>query len=81
MKNTGSTPLDGWQLAFDFRGAESVSNAWNATATQSGTRVTVKNAGHNGSVPAGGSASFGFQANGAPAADPDTFTLNGKECD
>ncbi|MCG7527355.1 glycoside hydrolase family 9 protein [Streptomyces sp. OfavH-34-F] len=80
VKNTGSTPLDGWRLVFDFQGAEKIGNAWNATATQSGSRVTVRNAGHNGAVPAGGSASFGFQAGGAPAADPAVFTLNGKEC-
>ncbi|WLQ38352.1 cellulose binding domain-containing protein [Streptomyces castrisilvae] len=80
VKNTGPTPLDGRQLGFDFQGGESVTNAWNATAAQAGTRVTVTGAAHNASVAAGGSVSFGLQANGAPAADPAAFTLNGKGC-
>jgi endoglucanase len=35
---------------------------WNASYTQSGATVTAVNADHNGSVPAGGSTSFGFGA-------------------
>ncbi|THA77584.1 endoglucanase [Streptomyces sp. A0642] len=80
VRNTGTAPVDGWQLGFAFGGAEKVTNAWNATATQSGSRVTVKNATHNAAIPVGGSVSFGFQAGGAPAQAPSPFTLNGTEC-
>ncbi len=81
VRNTGKAPVDGWQLGFAFGGAETVTNAWNATATQTGSRVTVKNAGHNAVIPAGGTVSFGFQATGAPTQDPASFTLSGSECD
>ncbi|MER7722506.1 glycoside hydrolase family 9 protein [Streptomyces sp. NPDC096323] len=80
VRNTGTAPVDGWQLGFAFGGAEKITNAWNATATQSGSSVTVKNASHNAAIPAGGSVSFGFQAGGAPAQAPSSFTLNGTEC-
>ncbi|MFE6974122.1 glycoside hydrolase family 9 protein [Streptomyces sp. NPDC057682] len=80
VRNTGTDPLDGWELGFDFGGGEKVANAWNATVSQTGTRVTAKNAGHNGAVPPGGTVSFGFQATGAPGTDPDAFTLNGTTC-
>ncbi|MBW5251685.1 cellulose binding domain-containing protein, partial [Streptomyces sp. P01-B04] len=80
VRNTGTDPVDGWQLGFAFGGAETVTNAWNASASQTGSRVTVKNATHNAGIPAGGTVSFGFQATGAPAQAPSSFTLNGTEC-
>jgi Cellulose binding domain len=66
VTNTGSTALAGWTAGFGFAdAAESVSNSWNATVTQSGTRVTAVNASHNGSVSPGGSATFGMVVSGA----------------
>ncbi|MFD3612142.1 glycoside hydrolase family 9 protein [Streptomyces atroolivaceus] len=80
VKNTGSTAVDGWRLNWTFSGSEKVTGAWNATATQSGAVVTATDAGHNGKVPPGGSASFGFQGTGAPGSAPTGFTLNGVGC-
>ncbi|MFH8760531.1 glycoside hydrolase family 9 protein [Streptomyces atroolivaceus] len=80
VKNTGSTTVDGWRLNWAFSGSEKVTGAWNATATQSGAVVTATDAGHNGKVPPGGSASFGFQGTGAPGSAPTGFTLNGVGC-
>ncbi|HZF90298.1 glycoside hydrolase family 9 protein [Streptomyces sp.] len=80
IKNTGAAPVDGWKLGFSFRGGEQVTNAWNATVTQSGAEVTAANAGHNATLPAGGTTSFGFQAGGTPAGAPAAFTLNGRAC-
>ncbi len=37
-----------------------MTQARNATVTGSGSTVTVRNAGRNGSLPAGGSTTFGF---------------------
>jgi mannan endo-1,4-beta-mannosidase len=81
VTNRAATPLNGWTLRWSFAGNQQVTSAWNATVTQSGQQVTAASAGWNGSVPANGSASFGFQAtysgsNAAPAA----FTLNGTAC-
>jgi hypothetical protein len=66
VTNTGSTALAGWTAGFGFAdAAESVSNSWNATVTQSGTRVTAVNASYNGSVSPGGSATFGMVVSGS----------------
>jgi cellulase/cellobiase CelA1 len=80
VRNTGTTAITGgWKLGFTFRGGERITSAWNATATQSGADVTVTNAAHNGDVPPGGTASFGFQGTGTPVG-AGAFTLNGKSC-
>ncbi len=81
ITNRGPGTVNGWTLAFAFPGDQRISNAWNATASQSGTAVTVRDGGWNGTVPAGGTASFGFQAgfSGTNAA-PGAFTLNGATC-
>jgi endoglucanase len=64
VTNTGGTPLKSWTVTWAWSGAEKVTSMWNASYTQSGTGVTAVNAAHNGSVPVGGSASFGL--GGAP---------------
>jgi endoglucanase len=81
LKNTGGTALTGWTVAWTFSGNQKVTNSWNTTLTQSGQSVSAANASYNGGVPAGGTATFGFQGtysgtNAAPAA----FTLNGTAC-
>ncbi|MEU6179288.1 cellulase family glycosylhydrolase [Streptomyces coeruleorubidus] len=60
VTNTGSTPLKSWKVTWAWSGAQKVTSMWNASYTQSGTSVTAVNAAHNGSVPAGGSTSFGL---------------------
>ncbi|WP_327315976.1 cellulase family glycosylhydrolase [Streptomyces sp. NBC_01235] len=64
VTNTGTSALSSWKVAWTWSGSQQITNMWNATYTQTGTTVTAVNAAHNGSVPAGGSASFGF--GGAP---------------
>jgi len=77
----GSAPVNGWTLSFTFPGAQTVTNAWNATVTQSGAQVSAASMDYNASVPAGGSATFGFQASytGTNSA-PTSATLNGTAC-
>ncbi|MEV7424410.1 MULTISPECIES: endo-1,4-beta-xylanase [unclassified Streptomyces] len=81
VRNTGTSPVSGWTVRWTWPSGQSVSSAWNATVTQSGTQVTAVNASHNAAIAAGGSVDFGFNgawsgANPAPAA----FTLNGAAC-
>ncbi|KMS74741.1 endoglucanase [Streptomyces viridochromogenes] len=64
VTNTGATPLTSWKVTWTWSGSQRVTSMWNASYTQSGATVTASNAGHNGAVPVGGSASFGF--GGAP---------------
>ncbi|MEV4508298.1 glycoside hydrolase family 6 protein [Dactylosporangium sp. NPDC049525] len=81
ITNRGPGTVNGWTLTFAFAGDQRISNAWNATASQSGTAVTVRDGGWNGTVPVGGTASFGFQAGySGTNATPAAFKLNGTTC-
>ncbi|MGW5196555.1 cellulase family glycosylhydrolase [Streptomyces spiralis] len=64
VTNTGTTAIKSWKVTWTWSGSQKITNMWNATYTQTGSTVTAANADHNGSVPAGGSTSFGF--GGAP---------------
>ncbi|MEV0895860.1 cellulose binding domain-containing protein [Actinoplanes sp. NPDC049802] len=81
IKNTGGTTYDGWKLGFTFPSGQKLAGGWNGTWTQSGTAVTVTDAGWNRSVAPGGQVALGF--NGAWSggnAVPGTFTVNGVTC-
>lgn len=66
VTNTGSAPITSWQVTWGWSGSQQVTSMWNASATQTGRTVTVKNADHNGAIAAGGHTGFGFQ--GTPGA-------------
>jgi hypothetical protein len=74
--------VNGWTLRWSFTAGQVVTQAWNATATQSGTAVTAVNAGWNGALATNGSTSFGFNGswNNASNPVPATFSLNGTTC-
>ena len=70
-----------WALKWTYAGNQKISNGWNAKISQSGSSVTAANESYNGSLPTGGSASFGFQASySGTNAVPATFTLDGVTC-
>ena len=80
ITNLGSA-VNGWALTWSFAAGQTVTQAWNATVTQSGSTVTATNVSYNASIPTNGSVSFGF--NGAFTASnpsPTTFALNGVTC-
>ncbi|MFC4972862.1 cellulose binding domain-containing protein [Paenibacillus sp. GCM10023248] len=52
--------LSSWQATWTFGAGQRITQAWNANCTQSGTAVSCANAPYNGSVPDGGSVTFGF---------------------
>ena len=81
VTNTGNTAWNAWTLAFAFPGDQKVTNAWNAQVARSGANVSAVNLSYNGSIPAGGPASFGFQGTwSASDATPGSFTVNGTAC-
>ncbi|WP_308188913.1 glycoside hydrolase family 6 protein [Streptacidiphilus sp. ASG 303] len=81
VKNTGSSQVNGWRLAWTFPGDQRITNAWNATASQSGASVTAADAGYNAALAPGASTTLGFQATvGAANPAPTSFTLNGAPC-
>jgi cellulase/cellobiase CelA1 len=68
VKDTGTSPKNGWKLAWTFPGNQQITSLWNGVYTQSGQQVTVTNQSYNGTIPAGGSLTVGFTANGTSAA-------------
>jgi hypothetical protein len=81
VTNRGTTAISGWSLKWSFAGNQTVTSAWSATVTQSGTAVTATNAAYNGTISAGGTVNFGFQASySGTNANPTAFTLNGTAC-
>lgn len=81
IDNTGSTPINGWTLAWQFAGNQQIGNLWNGVLTQNGTSVSVANASYDASIPPGSSTSGGFQATYSGInAMPATFRLNGSAC-
>jgi endo-1,4-beta-xylanase len=81
IKNNGSAAINGWTLVWNYSGNQKITNMWNAGYTQNGTEITAKNAAYNGTIPAGGSVSFGFNISYSGSnPKPTSFTLNGQPC-
>ncbi len=63
LDNTGEQPISNWYISFDC--PDEIINIWNAEICaneQKSGYLTVKNAGWNQTIPAGGSVSFGFNS-------------------
>jgi alpha-galactosidase len=81
LTDTGTTAVNGWTLTFTFPGDQKVTNAWNATVTQSGSTVNATNVGYDGSIAPGGNIQFGFQGTWTNNDSvPTAFALNGSAC-
>lgn len=81
ITNTGGAAVNGWTLTFTFANGQQITNSWNAAVTQSGSTVTARNASYNGSIAAGGTATFGFQGtHGGTNQPPTAWSLNGSAC-
>ncbi|MER7538950.1 glycoside hydrolase family 18 chitinase [Streptomyces sp. NPDC097704] len=79
VKNTGTTTISSWTVEWDYPSGTSVTSAWDATVTSSGTHWTAKNVGWNGTLAPGASVSFGY--NGAGPGAPSGCKINGAPCD
>lgn len=77
IRNTGTTPINGWVLEFDLDA--DITNLWNGViVSRVGKRYTVRAAAWNQVIPAGGEVGFGFVANNTvPNPVPRNLTLNG----
>jgi hypothetical protein len=81
VTNTGSSPVDGWRLAFTLPSGQSVTSAWNTSVSPSSGSVTASALAHNASISPGGRQSFGFQGTySGTFAAPGAFSLNGTAC-
>jgi endoglucanase len=75
-------PLTSWSLVFDFPDAnQKVTQGWNATWSQSGSRVTATNVSYNGNLATNATVSLGFiGAWGSVNPMPTAFSVNGVAC-
>jgi cellulase/cellobiase CelA1 len=69
----GASAIGGWTVTWRFANGESVDQSWNATISSQGGTVTAGNVSYNGSLPAGGSTTFGFL--GSSSGTPGTPSL------
>ena len=81
ITDSGSSTVNGWKLTFTLPSGQTITSGWNATYSPSTGAITATNLSYNGTIPAGGSTSIGFQgtltgSNAAPA----SFALNGATC-
>ncbi|WP_369799355.1 cellulose binding domain-containing protein [Micromonospora sp. M42] len=68
----GATAIRGWTVSWTFPNGQVINQIWSGTHTQSGANVTVRNVDYNGSVPAGGSTTFGFIGTAGGTNNPPT---------
>jgi cellulase/cellobiase CelA1 len=81
VTNTGTTPINGWSLAFTLAAGQTITSGWNATYSPTSGQVTARNVAYNGTIAPGGSVSIGFQAtHTGNSAAPTGYALNGVAC-
>jgi hypothetical protein len=75
IKNTGTTPINGWTIEFDLDA--DIVNLWNGViVSRAGNRYVVQMESWNGTIAPGGEVNFGFQATGS-GRTPTNIKLNG----
>ncbi|WP_187280871.1 cellulose binding domain-containing protein, partial [Microbispora sp. CSR-4] len=62
----GNAAISGWTVNWSWSGSPSITQLWGGLTSGSGSSVSVRNESWNGAVPANGSTTFGFTANGSP---------------
>ncbi|MEU4476144.1 cellulose binding domain-containing protein [Micromonospora sp. NPDC023888] len=81
VTNTGSTPVNGWALAFTLPSGQTITSGWNASYSPSSGAVTARNVSYNSTIAANTSVDIGFQAtHTGNSGQPSAFTLNGTAC-
>jgi cellulase/cellobiase CelA1 len=68
----GSSARSSWTVSWTFPNGQTITQLWNGTSSQSGSTVTVHNAGYNGTLGANATTTFGFLgswngSNGTPS--------------
>ncbi|WP_129843722.1 cellulose binding domain-containing protein [Streptomyces sp. RFCAC02] len=74
ISNDGATAIDGWSVGMTLASGQSITNLWNGRNTGTSGTVTVRNTAWNGTVPSGGSVTFGFVGSGSPSTAPGGMT-------
>ncbi|MDH2429144.1 lytic polysaccharide monooxygenase [Sphaerisporangium sp. TRM90804] len=74
VRNTGTSAISGWTVKWTLPSGTTINSLWNGTHSISGSQITVRPAGHNGSVAPNGSTTFGFVASGTAGSPTLTCT-------
>lgn len=74
VDNTGTSASTGWTVNWVWGGNQQITNTWNGVESRSGQNETVTNTPYDGTLPPGGSTSFGFQAGYSGSNAPPTLT-------
>lgn len=81
LTNTGQSSISAWTLTWTFPGDQQISTIWNATATQSGQKVTATGESYDATIAAAGSVTAGFTGTYTSSdASPSSFSVNGTAC-
>ncbi|GII79129.1 hypothetical protein Sru01_41110 [Sphaerisporangium rufum] len=81
ITNTGTKPIDGWNLFFRLAPGQTVVSDWNTDLSQGSNVVIATNAAHNGAIAPGASVTMGYLANHTGDASlPSHFSLNKDAC-
>jgi hypothetical protein len=82
LKNTGSTPINGWTLTWTWPGNQQITQAWNSNYSQQGTSAALTNASWNGTIAPNATVNgIGFNASYSGSNPPPTaFYVNGTLC-
>ena len=82
IQNTGTAPINAWQLTWPFDGNQKITQIWNGRLTQEGGSITLLNESWNATIPPGGNqAGVGFNAEYTRTNHvPVRFYLNGTLC-
>src|SRR4051812_4769731 len=78
ITNGGTSAITSWKVEFDLPAGTNVGSYWDALLTKSGQHNTFANTSWNGTIPVGGSLSFGFLGTGPGS--PSGCRLNGQPC-
>src|SRR3954468_25064420 len=62
IRNAGDAPAPSWAVEFDLPAGTTVTSSWSSTRTSTGNHHRFTNVSWNGTVAAGASVSFGFNA-------------------
>ena len=71
---SGGTAISGWTVRWTLSNGQTISQVWKGTLSVSGTTASVRGVSYNGSLPTGGSATFGFIGTGAASTPALTCT-------
>jgi xyloglucan-specific exo-beta-1,4-glucanase len=60
VRNTGGAPTKTWSVGWNYPSGQVLSQVWGGTGGQTGTAVTVRDAGWNGALAVNATTTFGF---------------------